>query len=106
MLTVRFPNGQAITYNNANQVFTDAASWDLYTDAQKTKWIASLAPSSGVILEATKPCRIENSAAIQTLESAANMVLENIHEVRGSQLAALKEKLTRFNRQSRQWRNK
>lgn len=61
MLTVRFPNGVSVTYNSATQLVYGASVWQLYTEAKEAggKWVCSIQPSAGVIIEASKPCSVE-----------------------------------------------
>ena len=104
MMTVRFPNGQAVTYNNARQLKYTEGAWHLYSDHAMTKWIVSIQLSSGCIIESVSPCRVENSTQIQTLESAANMVLENIRYVPPRIANKIKAELESFNRQTWKWK--
>ena len=62
MLTVRFPNGQTVQYNNAHHLRYGADGWHLYAaDPDKNgKWIASIQVSVGVIVETVTPCRVIN----------------------------------------------
>ena len=59
MLTVRFPNGSWVRYNEVTH-FTlrgdNSGRWDLYTDKAKTRWVASIQTSAGAVVEATAPC--------------------------------------------------
>jgi len=64
MLTVRFPNGQAVQYNTANYGTRMENYTDLYADSTKTKWIAQV--SNTCIIESVPACRVYN--AIETSE--------------------------------------
>lgn len=57
MMTVRFPNGQAIQYNNAKYVERSEVYTDIY-DKKGGIWIAQV-PNSCVI-EAVTACRVYN----------------------------------------------
>ena len=57
MITVRFPNGQAVQYNSATRVtYEDYGA--VLTAQNKKEWIATVLPGSGAIIEAVPPCRV------------------------------------------------
>ncbi len=58
MMTVRFPSGLAVQYNDANFLNRTSGFWDLYTDSTKTKWIACVQESAGVLIEVVRPCSV------------------------------------------------
>lgn len=58
MLIVRFPNGQAIQYNDANFLSCHQGTWVLYSNESKEKWIASIQESAGAIVEAVRACDV------------------------------------------------
>lgn len=57
MMTVRFPNGHAIQYNNATWLAWDPGKWVL-KESEKGKPIAFIQASAGVIVEFASPCRV------------------------------------------------
>ena len=57
MMTVRFPNGQAIQYNTANYANRHSEYSDLY-ESDGGKWIAQI-PNS-CIIESVFACRVYN----------------------------------------------
>lgn len=60
MMTVRFPNGQAIQYNDARHVNRHNEFTDLYT-CEDGRWIAQV-PNS-CIIEGAIPCQVYNPLA-------------------------------------------
>lgn len=58
-MTVRFPNGQAVQYNDANFLLRTENGWQLFTK-ENGKWLASIQTSAGVIVEAIPPCYVGN----------------------------------------------
>jgi hypothetical protein len=111
-MTVRFPNGQAVTYNDANFLtFGNGQVWSLYTkDPEKGgRWLCSISPESGAIVESVPPCKVENPLVKLTGEGALDFVLENAEEISkpwagARKLAELKKKLARFSTRSKTWR--
>jgi hypothetical protein len=63
MMTVRYPSGLSITYNEANWLVykTDSAAWELYTRNPKSGgfWVASIQNSAGALVEVRPACRVE-----------------------------------------------
>ena len=60
MMTVRFPSGQAVQYNNANFLkHCDDATWIL-SEIENGKKIAFIQASAGVIVEFVHPCEVYN----------------------------------------------
>lgn len=59
MLTIRYPNGQSLTYNKATFLSYTTITWELYTE-ENGKWIASIQPSAGIIIETQRPDKIDN----------------------------------------------
>ena len=57
MMTIRFPNGQAVQYNGANYVHRFSDYSDLY-EKKDGKWIAQV-PNT-CIIEVVTPCRVYN----------------------------------------------
>ena len=61
MITVRYPSGFSIQYNSANHVKWYHDRWDLY-EQEGGRWVASLSPGMGVLIEVMTPCRTYNAA--------------------------------------------
>jgi predicted transcriptional regulator len=60
MLTVRFPNGQVVQYNDANELFYADRYWELFQDKNRVGWVASIQVTAGVIVERHQPCAVYN----------------------------------------------
>lgn len=108
MITVRFPTGVAVTYNEAN-----FASWSgdrvrLLTKEGGTL-VASVGNGGGVIIEWRRPCQIENPFTGETAERALKCLIENVRNLRGYssrlKLAALKRELANFDCRDHQWKD-
>lgn len=65
MITVRFPNGQAVVYNNANFVHSHSEYTNLYTKKDGV-WIAQV-PNT-CLIEAQPPCRVHNAMQESSLK--------------------------------------
>jgi hypothetical protein len=88
MLTVRFPNGQAVQYNTACFVQGGGGTdyLRLYTHDPKKggQWVASIQGSAGVIVEAITACRVYDG--MERIEG------QQIKDIKSS-LATIKRKL-------------
>ena len=78
MLRVRYPNGLVVQYNDAQRVVMSATSWDLYADTAKTKWVASIQPSAGAIVEYYRPCSVEQGIAPTSLRDLPHSTLRKM----------------------------
>lgn len=71
MITVRFPSGLAVTYNEATH-----GLWDRGLYVIKTKrdgdWVASVVGDA--IIECTRPCRVEMEIQASELEPLAKEI--------------------------------
>ncbi|MGH7593391.1 MAG: hypothetical protein ACRELE_06015 [Gemmatimonadales bacterium] len=78
MMTVRFPSGFSIQYNDANYADRHISSGltDLYTK-KDGKWLAQV-PTHGCVLELVEPCRIYN--ALQMDSDAVRTSLDALSE--------------------------
>ena len=103
MMTVRFPSGHFVTYNNANLLSYAAHAWELHSK-KGGDWIASIQPSSGCLVEVTSPCRIGMADKREMLKA----VSENLRQFTSYEdckaLAAIKRELQEFNRQLKRWK--
>ena len=107
MLTVRFPNGHVVTYNNATYLTHSADVWHLYADRDQKTWIASIQGSAGVIVGCVAPCKVEHPRT--TPIDMMNYLLDHGREFNWRELeklAEVKAMLDQFNRQRRTWRKK
>jgi hypothetical protein len=105
MLTVRFPNGQAVTYNDANFCRYTEHTFNLWTKEGGT-WIATITYESGAIIEAVPPCKVENPIAAMTLKVACEMVLASARNANYREsilLADVKKMLRKFHGQRHVW---
>lgn len=66
MMTVRFPTGLAITYNDARLVYYNDRHWELYTGdkANGGRFIATIQPSAGAVVEVVPPCVVSTAALV------------------------------------------
>jgi hypothetical protein len=109
--TVRYPSGQAVTYNDATFLYHGNGSWEIYTkDKEKGgRCICVIQQSAGVAVEFVTPCKVENPLAKLTGESALDFVLANIEDLSrpyggALKVAKLKTKLQKFSSRSKNWR--
>lgn len=111
MITVRFPNGQAVTYSDANQITwgesVHAISIGALSDP-KVRKVAFVSAGAGCIFEFCKPCKIENPVTALTVEKAITLLTEsNLRDLNyrgGVELAALKNKLRSFDARRHTWK--
>ena len=108
MLTVAFPTGVRVTYNDANYLVRGAESWQLYA-AKDGTWVASIQSSAGVLIEAVRPCSI-TAPPVATVKSALELVVSALNRdtVTGwdemALLRDLKSKLQRFDARKKVWK--
>ena len=100
MLTVRFPDGTAVEFNQANFCFTTQNCFQLYADKEKKFWIANV--PLGCVVEGSKPSRIFNP--VRTPSGMLQQVLDHLREMPPHQLAALKRELREFDAAVRRWK--
>jgi len=105
-MTVRFPNGQAVTYNSADWVLWSGGvreNHELYTK-EGGNLVAVVPPTC--IVEFMSPCKVENVCLVPTLEVALSKVWAEAREAswRDCQsLADVKRLLADFNMQTKCW---
>jgi len=83
------------------------ASWNLYDSEKERVWICSIQASAGVVVEAVRPCSIENDAVGLSGGKAERMVCEMYEQGRhvvGETASRIKRALRRFNMQTRDWK--
>lgn len=113
MLTVRFPTGVSVRYNQATFIQYGPDIWHLYTKdpkAEGSRFVAAISPYSGAIVEALPACAVENPTAGLTGEKALDYVIDNIRQFNGypdrRKLKRLKAKLGDYNATRGEWREK
>ena len=112
-LTVRFPTGVSIRYNQANFIqFTNSGNcMNLLTKPldEGGKWIATVSIQGGVIVEAQSPCAIENPVNGLTDKAALKHVANIIRSFNGYEngriLKHLKAELGDFNATKGEWKD-
>ncbi len=108
-MTVRFPNGHAVTYKRAGYLDNRGPGWELYT-GEGGDWIASIQESAGAMIETTSPSKVENPTMTIGLTDAEAMemvvrMLEN-HTCpagAGEDTARMKAALRSFDARSWEW---
>jgi hypothetical protein len=110
MMTVRFPSGFSVRYNDAGFLRYMDRGWELYTanPDKGGKWVASIALNSGAIVEVKEPCRTYNAMRDPSGTIEAALAIIRRREVASwsdlRNVAALKLALNRFNARSRCWK--
>jgi len=105
MMTVRFPTGVAVVYNDANYLVYRAGLWELYTK-KDGGWVCSIPTATGCIVESMPACRVENAAL--TLKKAAHTLatsMPSLRECDRGDLAKLKKLLRQFNARAWCWKS-
>lgn len=106
MMTVRFPSGVSVTYNDASWLKYGQHAHELFT-ADPSKgglWIVSIPAGADCIIEARPCCKVEQAAL--TVQAAAQHLAQNetaLRAVDGWVLRDLKRALQRFNARSQSW---
>lgn len=104
MITVRFPNGHFVTYNNATYVWYGDQFARLYVK-KDGDWVADILLSGGPIIENIRPCKTGNAAQAFGIDDAAQLILDDPHQLSYGLAKKLKESLAKFNRQTGNWRD-
>lgn len=107
MITIRYPNGQAISYNKAYTLYRETDAWMLYTTTKDKggALVVAVQVTAGCVIEWSQPCKVENAAL--TVKKAAEVLAkcsDELHQLPGSVLRDLKIALQRFNARTRTWR--
>lgn len=80
MITVRFPNGQAVQYNTATYVTRSQFGYsDLYTK-ENDAWIAQV-PNT-CLIEIVSPCRVYNAVEQMYVDVIKSQLADLTKEVR------------------------
>lgn len=97
-LSVRFPNGNTVIYNSANQLYHEESGWHLFSGLKEKggNWIAAIQVSAGAIIETASPCKISSSLedAIRQVNDALKS--QQINDA-GGLLRKTKRLLRKFN---------
>ena len=108
-LTVRYPDGTGVTFNNARKLYYGIACWELYTRSKDEGGtiVVSIQPTAGVSIEFVEPCRVTRH--VGDAEQAVSVMLDVARERStpywgvGHDLAELKRRLKDFNATTRTW---
>lgn len=100
-ITVRFPNGQAVTYNRANFIVwaRDVATLQVGKDGA---CIAFVPYSAGAIFEFENPCHVANP--LVDGRDQVDLLIRDIRRIDGTQAKQLKQALAAFNCHTYRWR--
>lgn len=105
-MILRYPNGQAVTYNHARYVTYRERVMILYTKTEGGDVVAIIPYESGAVVEFVEACKVENPVMGLTDEAALVRVLANLRDYRGlnkERIAELKRELTWFNAKKMAW---
>jgi hypothetical protein len=109
MMTVRFPNGFSIQYNDASYAERHAEGYtDLYTakDPTTRRWVAQV-PNAGCVIEVVSPCRVYNANEQPTEVArafASAIEAPNRGKLDGSYLKRIKKALESFDSRTYRWK--
>jgi len=105
MMTVRFPTGISLRFNDANYCIRSGTGEyaDLYT-AKDGAWVAQV-PSSCVI-EIRQPCRVWNAITdpSEAVEWLVKLIDERHSSLKMYELADLKRALDAFDARGKRWK--
>ena len=105
-ITVRYPNGQAIRYNNADYIEwggpTDPVAVKLRAGGEKGSHVAFVMANSGAVLEFVNPCEVSNPTTDKN--KAIEIVLKDLRAIDPWRLADLKRELQQFNAKNLEWK--
>lgn len=100
MITVRFPNGQAVRYNNLNWVQWEDDGTALLKKDKDAGWSVS-APRE-CLIEFTLPSSVSNP--LLSPEESIDICIANIRSFSAYKLGRLKILLQKFNRHTSTWK--
>ena len=110
MITVTFPTGVRVTYNDANDVkfYEDYVSICYADENGKRFWRAALQRSAGCMIEWVRPCEVM-APPLPSPEVALDTILRQIESgqlqgIASWKLKDLKRALAKFNARSGSWR--
>ena len=106
MITVRFPDGTAVTYNDANWLCYEGGTACLRAK-EGGHSIAHIPAGTPCIIELEKPCIVENLVKGITPALSVDYLVTHIREVRGylalKRLGDIKRALRKFNTRTGKW---
>jgi len=101
MMTVRFPSGFSVQYNNAHHLSFHGDMMRLLTAAQDGQWICDIPVASGAIIEVSQPCRTYDA---NTREITKQAIIDRLHQLNGYDVACIKSELKKFNSLRKAWK--
>ena len=110
MITVRYPTGHTVVYNDANYLVRGDVWAILYDSKTDQNMIASISAQSGASIEFVQPCNIKTD--FNTLDDALSYVNSNLDTTESCDtwgkrfkfLKELKAMLHDFDARSGRWR--
>jgi hypothetical protein len=107
MITIRFPSGLSITYNNANYLYRELTKTVLYTKSVEEggKFVAQVLGDH--VVEFEGPCKIENVGIDLSDGKALEIVAQKIRKFKNGQaskLAEIKAALRDFDARTLSWK--
>ena len=109
MITVRFPNGQAVTYNDTTCIKWFGHECALYRttqDRDADKWIVWISSTAGAVIEFVHPCTVSIPNTLSP-DEAMDLILRegrNFSWQQRQKLADVKKMLEGLNRQTLRWK--
>lgn len=100
-ITVRFPNGQAVRYNDLSYVAWQNDGTALLQREKNSGW--SVHVPKNALIELCRPCSVSNP--LLSPEESIDIVLANLRSYPTGKLNELKAKLAKFDRRTYQWRD-
>jgi hypothetical protein len=100
VITVRFPNGQAIRYNHLTWCSRENDGSVLLKKEQSSGW--SVMVPRECIIEFTQPCSVSNP--LLSPKESIDLVIDHIREMDAAKLRQLKTLLEDFNRHTFRWK--
>lgn len=100
MITIRFPNGQAVRYNDLHYVHWQGDGTALLKKDKDSGW--SVCVPRECLIEFMMPCSVSNP--LLSPAESIDMVIANIRTMSSAKLHNLKTLLEAFNRKTYRWR--
>lgn len=103
MITVRFPNGFSVQYNDACAFKIEGDIIKIYrAHGRESEWFAWVPVSSGALVEGRSPCRTYDAATSDT-NAMVDTIMDRLKQVSYGRLADLKRRLATYNVTRREW---
>jgi hypothetical protein len=100
MMTVRFPSGFSVQYNEANWLSFHGEMMRLST-AKDGRWICDVPVASGAIVEVATPCRTYDANTRDITETA---IIDRLRQLSGYEVARIKAELKKFDSNRKAWK--